>query len=173
MFVYICTARSYLAEFCHFCQRVEHLFWFRFSIIFGKLYYFINSFLDHKYYWYFIFYIMYIGHLSVAILVCASALHKREDRILSIKRELNGLEKILPTAWWDWNLIEKNSPRIAECRFGYLKVCSLIFQGQQNPKTEPHWEKSQEVILLHRLQFFTAKDKKFYFIIFVPHIQFA
>ena len=39
------------------------------------------------------------------------------------------------TAWWGWNLIEKISPRIAECRFGYLKACSSIIYSQQNPKT--------------------------------------
>ena len=26
------------------------------------------------------------------------------------------------TTWWGWNLIEKKSPRIAECRFGYLRA---------------------------------------------------
>ena len=51
------------------------------------------------------------------------------------------------TAWWGWNLIEKKSPRIAECRFGYLRVCSSIIYGQQNPKTEPLWEKSQNLDL--------------------------
>ena len=41
------------------------------------------------------------------------------------------------TAWWGWgwHLIEKKSPRIAECRFEYLKACSSIIFSQQNPKT--------------------------------------
>ena len=55
------------------------------------------------------------------------------------------------TAWWDWNLIEKKSPRIAECRFGYPRVCSSIIYNQQNHKTY-----FQEVILLHKLHFFTT-----------------
>ena len=49
------------------------------------------------------------------------------------------------TTWWGWYLIEKKSPRIAECRFGYLRVCSSIIYSQQNPKTEPLWEKSQNL----------------------------
>ena len=54
------------------------------------------------------------------------------ERPLSL---INNLTCKLLTAWWDWNLIEKKSPRIAECRFGYLKVWISIIFSQQNPKT--------------------------------------
>ena len=46
------------------------------------------------------------------------------------------------TTWWGLNLIEKKSSRIAESWFVYLRACSSIIYSQQNPKTEPLWEKS-------------------------------
>ena len=42
----------------------------------------------------------------------------------------------------------KKSPRIAESRFGYLKVCSLIVQCQKNPKKQAIGEKSQNLFFL-------------------------
>ena len=39
----------------------------------------------------------------------------------------------------------KKAPRIAESRFGYLKVCSSIVQCQKNPKKQAIGEKSQNL----------------------------
>jgi len=39
----------------------------------------------------------------------------------------------------------KKSPRIAESRFGHLKVCSSIVQCQKNPKKQVIGEKSQNL----------------------------